>query len=264
MESELAVARAPSQAVLRVFWAPGCSSCLRTKEFLKRHGIAFESVNVVADPAAMDELHRLGARSIPVLAIGERYVYCQSLADIKTFLDLDLPDDVRLPADVLVERVKIVLKKAIGFVRQLTDAVLDGPFRNSWAPPRGLAHHVFRVVEAFLEARDEACELSYEMTMRGTHEVLPGEDVIAYGQSVKTRLDAWWTSNRDADFTTIQPTYWGAQSLHEVLERTTWHSAQHARQLMVVIEAQGQTVTDPLTADDLAGLPMPEKAWDDE
>lgn len=249
---------------LRVFWAPGCSSCLRTKEFLARHGIPFESVNVAAQPGAMEELQRLGARSVPVLAIGSRYVYCQSLTDIKTFLELDIADDERLPPAELARRVNVVIRKALGFVEQMPDDVLDGPFRNSWAPPRGLAHHVFRVVEAFLEALEERCELTYEMTMRGTHEVMPGQNVSAYGEAVLQRFNRWWAAHGDTGFEAIQPTYWGAQSLHEVFERTTWHAAQHARQLMVVIDAQGDMVNDPLTPDDLAGLPLPEKAWDDD
>jgi hypothetical protein len=58
------------------------------------------------------------------------------------------------------------------------------------------------------------------------------------------------------------PTYWGDQPLHLVLERTTWHSAQHARQLMVVIESLGLAIDGPLTAADLAGLPLPASAWD--
>ncbi|MDR5781399.1 glutaredoxin domain-containing protein [Caballeronia sp. LZ065] len=249
---------------LRVFWAPGCSSCLRTKEFLTRHGIAFESVNVAAQAGAMEELRSLGARSVPVLAIGTRYVYCQSLADIKTFLELDIPDDTRLTPAVLVERVNLTIMKALGFVRQLPDDVLDGPFRNSWAPPRGLAHHVFRVVEAYLEAVEEQRELTYEMTMRGTHEVVPGQDVLTYGEAVLARFNRWWQRHRDDDFSVMQPTYWGEQSLHEVLERTTWHAMQHARQLTVVIEAQGHAVRDPFMPADLAGLPLPEKAWDDD
>jgi arsenate reductase-like glutaredoxin family protein len=31
---------------IRVYWAPGCTSCLRTKEFLTKQGIDFDSVNV--------------------------------------------------------------------------------------------------------------------------------------------------------------------------------------------------------------------------
>ncbi|MCJ7838169.1 MAG: NrdH-redoxin, partial [Burkholderiales bacterium] len=29
-----------------MFWQPGCTSCLRTKEFLTRQGVDYESINV--------------------------------------------------------------------------------------------------------------------------------------------------------------------------------------------------------------------------
>ena len=59
-------------------------------------------------------------------------------------------------------------------------------------------------------------------------------------------------------------TYWGEQSMHEVLERTTWHSAQHTRQLIVVLDSLGREADGRLTGADLQGLPLPEKAWDDD
>ena len=40
----------------KVYWQPGCSSCLRAKEFLATRGIAYESINVRARPEAMEEL----------------------------------------------------------------------------------------------------------------------------------------------------------------------------------------------------------------
>jgi hypothetical protein len=159
--------------------------------------------------------------------------------------------------------VDIVLAKAQGFVRQLSDDVLDGPFRDSWAPPRGLAHHVFRIVEAFLEAAQTPCALEYDLIMQGTHDVTPGQDVIGYGERVRRRFAAWWAGAQGGDIDASMDTYYGPQTLHEVLERTAWHAAQHARQLMVVIESTGRAVREPLTAADLARLPLPEKAWDD-
>ena len=53
----------------KVYWQPGCTSCLRAKEFLKENGIAFESINVREDVGAMDDLARLGAMSIPAIAL---------------------------------------------------------------------------------------------------------------------------------------------------------------------------------------------------
>src|SRR5690606_39888204 len=41
---------------IRAFWQPGCTSCLRMKEFLQRHGVPFTSVNVLEEKGAMEEL----------------------------------------------------------------------------------------------------------------------------------------------------------------------------------------------------------------
>ena len=47
---------------------------------------------------------------------------------------------------------------------------------------------------------------------------------------------AWWSTSDDKTYTERVPTYCGAQPLHEVLERTTWHPCQHVRQLMALLE----------------------------
>ena len=39
------------------------------EEFLTKHGIAFQARNVAEDPAAMDELMRLGVATTPVTVI---------------------------------------------------------------------------------------------------------------------------------------------------------------------------------------------------
>ncbi len=57
-------------------------------------------------------------------------------------------------------------------------------------------------------------------------------------------------------------TYYGERPLHEVLERCTWHSAQHARQIIATLEALGIAPEPRLTADDYAGLPMPVGLWE--
>ncbi|MBM3513275.1 MAG: glutaredoxin, partial [Alphaproteobacteria bacterium] len=37
---------------IAVYWQPGCTSCLRVRQFLNDHGVAFDSFNVLADPEA--------------------------------------------------------------------------------------------------------------------------------------------------------------------------------------------------------------------
>jgi hypothetical protein len=57
-------------------------------------------------------------------------------------------------------------------------------------------------------------------------------------------------------------TYYGDQPMHHVMERCTWHSAQHARQIMSVLERLGIQPEGPLTEADYAGLPMPRGLWE--
>ena len=97
-----------SPARIKVFWQPGCSSCLRTKEFLTRQGIDFESINVHNNPAGMAELESLGARSVPVVALGGRYTLCQSFKDVVKFLDLKTKLMDPLPPDQLVGKLDLV------------------------------------------------------------------------------------------------------------------------------------------------------------
>ncbi len=65
------VASRPAMADLkaRVYWVPGCTSYLNTKEYLKRNGIAFESRNVVAEPRAMEELAKFGLKRVPIVVV---------------------------------------------------------------------------------------------------------------------------------------------------------------------------------------------------
>jgi hypothetical protein len=50
--------------------------------------------------------------------------------------------------------------------------------------------------------------------------------------------------------------------MHQLLERSTWHSAQHVRQLIAVLERFGIEPAGRLIAADFAGLPLPEGLWD--
>src|SRR5258708_36860844 len=62
---------------LKVYWRPGCSSCVRIKEFLSELGIEYQSINVSAVPEAMEEVRQVGGRTVPVVARGTEYVFAQ-------------------------------------------------------------------------------------------------------------------------------------------------------------------------------------------
>src|SRR6516165_5728004 len=61
----------PEGSVIKAYWQPGCTSCLRMKEFLTKHGVHFVSINVLEDNAGFAELATLGIRSVPIVRRGK-------------------------------------------------------------------------------------------------------------------------------------------------------------------------------------------------
>jgi len=201
---------------------------------------------------------------VPVVSKGDRFVYAQSIGDVAAFLGLDAAVGPQLSPPELVDRLDLVLAAAQRFWRQMPDEALARKLPNRDRSYRVLAHHIFRIPEAFLEVM-EGTPLSYEMlTTPPPEDMLTVEKVAAYGQEVRDRMKSWWLALEDVTGEQRVPTYYGDQPMHEVLERTTWHTAQHVRQTMMILEQMGIAPDRPLTADDLAGLPVPEKVWDDE
>ena len=52
-----------------IFHGPGCHVCHEEMEFLSRNGVAFTPRDVTKDAAALQELVRLGSRTLPTTVI---------------------------------------------------------------------------------------------------------------------------------------------------------------------------------------------------
>jgi hypothetical protein len=219
---------------------------------------------VLNDAGGRDQLLKLGTRKVPVVARGDRYVFGQNLEDVAEFVGLGSTGHTPLPPVELVKKWVNVLRAVQRYVRQLpAERLNDRVIANRDRPIRLLCHHVFRIGEAFVETTTQGTEYSefhaQQAPAPGT--MLTGDEIVRYGESVIPRIEKWW-NNFDKSGQQQVKTYYGAQSLHELLERSTWHSAQHARQLMAVLERYGIEPDGRLTADDLAGLPLPERLWE--
>jgi len=254
----------PTQAdSLRVYWRPGCSSCVKVKEFLARLDLAYESIDVAARPAAMDELRALGARSVPVVARGREFVFAQELADVARFVGRRVEFE-RLPAPALMDKWLAVLAAARRHVMQipaerLGERATEGRDRSL----RDLAYHVHQIPDAFLQAvLDGNGELAAVYNAPPPDEVATAADVRDYGERVAERLAGWWRGRADKSCAGTVETYYGTQPLAHLLERCVWHSAQHVRQIVAVLERFGVAADPPFTAADTAGLPMPEGLWE--
>ena len=93
------------------------------------------------------------------------------------------------------------------------------------------------------------------------HRLIDAAGVAQYGDAVMERLRSWWAAHTDKTCATNVTVYTGVQPLHDFLERQTWHSAQHVRQLAAVLERFGIEPDGRLSPADLAGLPLPKALW---
>jgi hypothetical protein len=217
-------------------------------------------VNVLEDPAGMAELQRLGVRSVPVLSRGDKYTFGQSTKQIVDFLGLTEKSGPELSTDELAARVTKFMDAALELIPLMPADRLDTHVPGRPRSYRTLAFHLFRVVDAFLDA-NENVTLVQAMFREEPAPDASTDALVAYGTKVRDRFRAWWQAGDTAPSKTLQ-TYYGPQSLHELMERTTWHSGQHVRQYMMLLEKEGVAHHRPLVATDFAKLPMPQNVWD--
>src|SRR5438874_7596952 len=177
---------------LRVYWRPGCSSCVKVKEFLTNLGVDYESINVSARPEAMEELRELGVRTVPVVARGKDYVFAQELADVSAFIGRKV-DFQRLPTPVLYDKWQKVLAAAQRHVLQipperLNERATEGRDRSI----RDLAYHIYQVPDAFLQAIEGGVEdLTSIYNAPPPPAVKAAEQIREYGSRIEGKLALW-------------------------------------------------------------------------
>jgi len=199
---------------------------------------------------------------VPVVARGGSFVYAQILGDVVGFLGLDAKTGPQLSPAELVRRLDLILAAAQRYARQMPENALERQLPERPRSYRVLLHHVFQIPAAFVDAM-EGGALTYEnMTAEPPPDLRTPAAIAELGEKTRRRVAAWWSGLADRSGRQTVSTYYGARPMHEVLERTAWHSAQHARQVMSLLEQQGIPPDGPLGAAELQGLPLPEKLWD--
>src|SRR5690348_9049116 len=96
-------------------------------------------------------MRRLGARSLPVLSRGDEFVFAQNIAPVVAFLKLDEKTAPVLSTAELTERSLRFIDAALTLVKLMPDARLATLTPNRPRSYARLAHHMFRIQEAFVE-----------------------------------------------------------------------------------------------------------------
>ena len=252
---------------LKVYWQPGCSSCLKTKEFLIDHGVAFHSVNVLEDEEGFNELAALGVRLVPIVARGSVWANGAVFRDVAKVAGFEYGEHKMLPPEEIKDKVLMILDAVQRYLAQIPDEKLDVVLPGRPRSYRQLVYHVFDIPKVFLDRVEHDAPYTYE----ALKSILPDDmttkdDLLDYGRGNRERFAAWWEREGvSTDFEQPGKVYYGDVNLHEVLERTGWHSGQHTRQIILMLcEKLGIEPDGTLDDADFAGLPMPKNVWDNE
>lgn len=217
------------------------------------------------DPAGQAQLLKLGVRTVPVLARDGQYIFCQNLEDVAEFVGLQGTGHTPLPPAALIAKWTVVLRAAQRYIRQIPNERLnERAIDNRDRSIRLLSHHIFRIGEAFLETALDGVEYWVQLAnvppKDGTYTT--GAEIVSYGDNVIERIENWWIRLDDKSCQQKVKTFYGTPPMHQLFERSTWHSAQHTRQMIAILDRFGIEPDGRLTPEDLAGLPLPEGIWE--
>ena len=218
-------------------------------------------IDIANDEQGLAELLAIGPKTVPVVAAGREWVAGVNLTAVADLLGLSHDDTPRLGPDQLVERLDLVVGTAIRLTRQIPPPHLADKLPNRPRSHLALANHIIEIAKGFVEVTGGA-RLSGTRAAAVPDTDLDVEALAERADMIRSDLTRWWNRTDDERCNRRVDTFTGEQTLHQVLERATWHGAQHVRQLAMVVEALGITPDRPLAAKDLEGLPVPRKVWD--
>jgi len=225
--------------------------------------VEFEPVNIAGNAEGQSRLtgHRLD--SVPAVCLDDDCVPGGDLGAIARLLDLDYQPPTTLTPSQLLARWELVLDAAQRYLRQAPFEGLAHKSPDRDRTFRELGWHIVLIPRAFVTAYDTNEFPNGLFAEKDVSPQLTGEDIAAALAESKAQIEAWWRDAGSQDpLDRVLETYWGAHSLLEALEREVWHTAQHTRQVMMFLRQLEVEPDGPLTAEDLAGLPLPEGVWD--
>ncbi|MEK7371660.1 MAG: DinB family protein, partial [candidate division NC10 bacterium] len=193
---------------------------------------------------------------MPAVAVGERTVHGWNPEGYAALLGVEYREAAKLSPAELAARLDRILANAERLVARLPESLME------WKPPqrdrslRDLGFHLFRVGLAFADGMDMGTFPEGWLQEKAPGDLRDGPAIARYGALVRGRLSGWFEGAGTREYARLIAVYYGPQSGHDLLERTTWHAAQHLRQLWALLEMLGITPERRLSDADFRGLPL--------
>jgi hypothetical protein len=221
--------------------------------------VKFEGFDVEAEPARKRDLEPFGVPRVPATIVGDRVVHGWNPKALAELVGTHYEERTQLAPAELSRRLDTVLAATQRAIRQvpLDQLGVKSPGRDRTV--RQLGFHVFRVAASFADTRELGHLDGAWFEENAPPEMADGDAVAQYGETVRRRLRDYFTRPGWCDGEVS--TYYGPQAAPEFMERTTWHTAQHLRQIYWFLDQLSLEKDAPLTDADLEGLPFPREVW---
>ncbi len=219
----------------------------------------FEGFDVEAEPERRRDLEPFGVARVPATIVGDRVVHGWNPKALAELVGARYAEHEQLAPAELARRLDTVLVATQRAIRQVPREHLGMKAPGRDRSVRQLGYHVFRLSVAFVDTREEGHLSEHVFDEQAPAEMADGDAVARYGETVRRRLVAYCARPGWCDGTVS--TYYGPQSAPDFMERTTWHAAQHLRQIYWFLDRMGVRADAPLADADLDGLPIPINVW---
>jgi DinB superfamily len=206
-------------------------------------------------------MKRVGVPRVPAVQVGDRAVHGWNPQGYADLLGVTYKAATQLSPRELAERMDRILESAQTLVSRFSAAQLDVVPPERKRSIRDLAFHVFRVGLSYIDAMDQGRLPETWFDERAPEGMDDGGDVARWGALVRGRIAGWFEGAGPEEFERTVDVYYGPQSSHDLLERTTWHCGQHLRQLYVLAERLKVPTPGPLPAHLFKDLPIPDAIW---
>ena len=219
----------------------------------------FDGFDVEAEPARKRDLEPFGIPRVPATIVGDRVVHGWNPKALAELVGAHYEERKQLAPAELSRRLDIVLAATQRAIRQvpLEQLGMKSPGRDRTV--RQLGFHVFRVSASFVDTREQGHLSEQWFEESPPADMADGEAIARHGETVRHRVAAYCARPGWCDG--MVSTYYGPQSAHDFMERTTWHAAQHLRQIYWLLDRMGVRAESPLADADFDGLPLPVEVW---
>ena len=219
----------------------------------------FDGFDVEAEPERRRDLEPFGVLRVPATIFGGRVVHGWNPKELAELVGVRYEAHEPLSPAELARRLDLVLAATQRAMRQIPQEHLGMKKPGRDRTVHQLGFHIFRLSAAYVDTREQGNLSEHWFGENAPAEMADGDAVARYGDTVRRRLADYEARPGWCDGTVS--TYYGPQTAPAFMERTTWHAAQHLRQIYWFLDQMGVRADAPLTDADLAGLPFPREVW---